>query len=180
MLRLLIPICLLAFAFKANKLPNSYTPYQVKIWTIKATEAYRPTWYPDGPGKYSIGLGYNDWGTHARRKEIAWAGPHVSYPEALKITLGELDKMKVNIKDPWVKAAFQLHIYNTGKCKSVQDLRGCCGASVGCGSSNKNVRKSHKPRRKLEYAMATHDFQTVYQMAAEFQEIAAQMDRLYQ
>ena len=76
MLRLLFGAIFLLPIATASKAPCPYSLYQIKVWTTVATEAFYPKWNKegvtkDGAQKYAIGLGYNDWGTWKRRKEIA-------------------------------------------------------------------------------------------------------------
>ena len=167
----------------ASKVPTPYNLYQIKVWTIASSEGFRSECYPDGKTaqgvqKFSIGFGYNDWGKQSRRAEIAqYLKGGLTWDEGIQITLKELSKYKTGQSDPYTDLAFRLHIYNTGSCKTKSDLKGCCKSKVGCGNPNKAVRKSHNPRRKFEYALATHDFDTVNDMVEGFKEAKEKMWR---
>lgn len=154
-------LALVLLAFKANKVETHYTPYQVMIWSIKANEGFKPDWYRDGQGKngpkYSIGFGYNDWGLASRRKGI---NPPITWEKGLELTVREIQTMKVK-GDKWQALAFKLHAYNVGPVRTIKELRGCCDAKVGCGSRKENIRNSHNPRRKFEYALATYNWSYV-------------------
>lgn len=183
MLRLLFAAIFVLPIATASKAPCPYSLYQIKVWTTVATEDFSPKWYKDGvtkkgTQKYAIGLGYNDWGTWERRKEIAgYLKGGLTWDEGIEISMKELAKVKTGQSDPYTDLAFRLHAYNTGRCKSVTDLRGCCGAKIGCGSSNRDIRASHNPRRRFEYALATHDFDTVNDMVEGFKDKAAKLAR---
>ena len=163
----------------ASRSPCAYNLYEIKSWYIQANEGFSPKWYPDGvtrsgKQKYSIACGYNDWGTSERRWKIAkYLKNGLSYMEGIEISIEELASYKTKQSDPYVDLAFRLHMFNTGSCKSIKDLRGCCGATFGCGSGSTNTRLSHNPRRKFEYALATHDFITVNVMLSDFRKRAA-------
>lgn len=157
----------------------AFTVYEMKILYLLACEDMRTTWYPDGKG-HAIGLGYNDWGTKKRRWAIAkYTKGGLTLAEAKEITLAELAKYRTGQKDQFIDLAFRFHIYNTGSCKSINDLKGCCKAKVGCGSPNEDVRKSHNPRRKFEYALATHNWEYVNKKMAEYQKKAAFISSKY-
>lgn len=154
-------VCFIALlsANRQEKLP--FTPYQLLVWEIKANEGYRPWWYKDGMvrGKqsYSIGFGWNDQGR--RRKEISQftKDGKVTYDEATQITLKEIAKYGKLHSDPLKNLALQLYSYSRGLVKSGSALGKCCGGKSGCGSSNRNVRKSHNQRRQFELALWNHD-----------------------
>ena len=160
----------------SSKSPCPYSLYQIKAWVIGGSEGFKSTWYPDGvtkdgKQKYSIGHGYNDWGMDKRRWKIGkYLKDGLTWEESLEISMGELSSYKTGHTDLYVDLAFRLHIYNVGNCKSIKGLRGCCGSSVGCGASARNVRDSHNPRRKLEYALASHDFGKVVELVDFFRQ----------
>ncbi len=149
----------------ASKAPCPYTKFQIESWVMGGGEGFRDSWYPDGKTpsgvqKYSIGHGYNDWGTKARRDEIAkYTKDGLTWDESMEISRKELSKIKTTQSDYYTDIAFRLHIYNTGRCKSVSELARCRGGRAGCGSPLENVRKSHNVRRKLEVALASHNFE---------------------
>jgi len=138
-----------------------YTPYQILMWEIKANEGYRSWWYRDGTvnGRpaHSIGFGWNDCGNR-RRKEIAQftKDSKVTFEEAMTITLKEISKYGRLHADPYKNLALQLYSYNCGLTRKGSSLGRCCNSSRGCGSSKKNVRKSHNRRRQFELALWNH------------------------
>lgn len=153
-------LCVLIFLAASTKTDIKYTQYQVLVFAIRGYENFSPYWYEDGKTatgkqKYSIGYGYNDWGLYSRRRGIV---PPISHEQALALTLDHLETLPTQSSDKWVNLAFKLRAYNTGLVKKVSDLRGCCGASVGCGSPMKDIRDSHKPRREFEWALANHNW----------------------
>lgn len=148
----------------ASKAPCPYSRYQIESWVLGGGEGFRDTWYPDGKTrsgiqKYSIGHGYNDWGTAIRRKQIEkYLSGGLTWEESMEISRGELAKCASGHFDMYTDLAFRLHTYNTGRCKRASDLGKCCGGREGCGSPLSNVRESHNLRRKLEVALANHNF----------------------
>jgi len=131
---------------------------------------------------YAIGCGYNDYGTSERRKAIAsYLKDGLTFSEAVEISLAELEKRySGNHTDPYTKLAFQLHAYKTGRSvKSNFDLLGCCGGKGHCGSDKGNVVKSHTEARKFEYALASHDFDTINEMGAKFKTRKEMIERRY-
>ena len=154
----------------------SYTPYQIKVWEIKANEGFVPHWYPDGKvynrklkrslQSYSIGFGWNDQG--CRRKEakpFLNSSGKITFEKATQLTIYEINKYGQLHKDPWKNVALQLYSYSRGLTKDGSKLGGCCGYKRGCGNSSKNVRKSHGRRRKFELACWNHDFATIKAMS---------------
>lgn len=167
-----------AFIFlAANRVEKyTYSPYETLVWEIKANEGYRPWWYKDGwnNGKqaYSIGFGWNDLGQR-RRHEIKQytVDGHVSYDEATKIMVMELQKYGTLNKDKWRDIALKLYAYNCGLGNAKPEKLGrCCGAKWGCGNRNKNIKKSHSRRRKFELALWHHDWQILLKMTSENRE----------
>ena len=157
----------------ANKAPKlEYTPYQILVWEIKANEGYASWWYPDGWNRgrraHSIGFGWNDLGNR-RRNEIKkfTSDGFVSFDEAMKITLYELEKYGQLNKDPLRNVALKLYSYNCGLTDDGNRLGRCCGAKWGCGSRNKNVRKMHNRRRKFELSLWKHDYPTIEKYVEE-------------
>jgi hypothetical protein len=165
-------ISIIGIFLAANTLKLKYTPYQILVWELKANEGYSSTWYKDGIVRgrqaYSIGFGWNDQGNRRRHeiKEYLTDG-RISYNEATAITVRELKKYGKLHSDPYKNLALQLYSYNCGLTKSGSSLGKCCHASKGCGSSNKNIRKSHNRRRKMELALWNHNFQYVEQITEE-------------
>ena len=165
--------------FLKNSIPDleyeslNYTPYQVMVWEIKANEGYESWWYKDGivNGKqsYAIGFGWNDQGSSKRRKEITGytQDGKVTPDEALQITLYEIEKYGRLHADALKNNALRLYSYSRGLIKTNERLGGCCGYRHGCGSNNKNVKKVHQRRRKLELAMWNHDYNTINIMTTE-------------
>lgn len=158
-------VCIVAL-MSANSQPKlPYTPYQIKIWEIKANEGYREWWYKDGivNGKqsYSIGFGWNDQG--CRRSEIKQftKDGKVTFDEATDITVKELNKYGTLHKDPYKNVALQLYSYARGLTKDGRKLGRCCGGKNGCGHWNRDIRKSHNPRRQLELALWNHDHRMI-------------------
>ncbi|MGL5078604.1 MAG: hypothetical protein ACRDBG_22625, partial [Waterburya sp.] len=129
--------CILGICLSwASEDPMEYSPYQITVWSIRHFESFSPDWYKDGKDKkghqkYSIGYGYNDWGLWVRRKGIQ---PPISHTKALELALGEIDKMPTFSTDKWVNLAMKLRAYNTGPISRQSQLKGCCGASNGCGN----------------------------------------------
>lgn len=150
-------------ANRQGKLP--YSTWQIRSWEIKANEGYRSWWYKDGivRGKqsYSIGFGWNDQG--CRRKEIAQftKDGKVTYDEATEITIREIQKYGTLHKDPLKNLALQLYSYARGLTKDGRKLGKCCGGKSGCGHRNRDIRKSHNPRRQFELALWNHDFNAI-------------------
>ena len=99
--------------------------------------------------------------------------------EGVEIAMDEMASYSTKQSDPYVDLAYRLHTYNTGSCKSIKDLRGCCGGTIGCKSGSADVRLSHNPRRKFEYALATHDFLTVNIMLSDYRKKADMNRRRY-
>ena len=169
-------LCLFAL-IAANK-PNSdesklkYSPYQIMVWEIKANEGYRSWWYKDGfvNGKqaYSIGFGWNDQG-QVRRHEIKQytKDGKVTYDEATKITIYEINKYGRLHKDDLKNNALRMYSYARGLTKDGRKLGRCCGASWGCGNKDRNIKKSHSRRRKFELACWNHDYSTINRMTNE-------------
>lgn len=168
-----------------------YSEYQMKVWELKAREGYIPWWKKDGMvyhrglkrrvQSYSIGFGYNDQGSASRRKAIAkyTRDGKVSYSEALKISLSlDVWKRKYH-SDPLTNLAMQLYAYNRGTIKHPSELGRCCGGKKGCGHPNRNVRRSHNPRRAFELALKRHDWVAIQAHVEENQKKAAISDRLY-
>jgi hypothetical protein len=159
-----------------------YTPYQIATWYIQSEEGFTSYWKRDGyvAGRkaYVIGMGYNDWGKPSRRYAISEPlRGGLSYDEALTISLEELKSYRTGKTNVYVDLAFRLHIFNTGKCSSIEDLRGCCGKRIGCGSASENVRTAHNPRRKFEYALATHNWDYVNFCIETYKEKASALRR---
>lgn len=164
----------------ANSVKIPYSPYQLLVWELKANEGYRSNWYPDGyvDGRkaYSIGFGWNDLGKR-RRNEIAefTKDGSVSYDEATKITIREIQKYGKLHKDPYKNVALQLYSYNCGPTSNGQRLGKCCGAKWGCGNANRNIRISHGRRRKFEMALWNHDLKTIMQVTESNKEKVAHL-----
>lgn len=167
--RFLYPISIgvvVLLLLSANRVKIPYTPYECIVWELKANEGYRPNWYPDGwvRGRkaYSIGFGWNDQGKRRRHEiEKYTRDGKVTFDEALKITLMEIDKYGQLNKDPYKNAALRLYSYNCGPTSDGSRLGKCCGARWGCGNSNPEIRKSHNRRRKFELALWNHDVKTI-------------------
>ena len=170
---------LLAITFTAaNKIPvKKYTPYQLLVWEIKANEGYRSWWYKDGKTidgrqRYSIGFGWNDLGG-IRRHEIAkyTKDRHVSYSEAMEITLLEIKKKGTFNSDPYRNLAMQLYSYNCGTIKSASQLGRCHGGAKirgkRCGHPSAKVRIAHNRRREYELALWNHDWVLIQQYTEE-------------
>ena len=146
---------------KVNRL-HGYTPFEIAMYFLKAHESFRPGKYPDGdyPSK---GFGLNLTPEH-----IKWANKKLgfdclsrnwTYEEGQKLLREYWQDMKdeelkknPNIDD-FHLVAILLHKYNTGNTRSIN---ACCGASKGCGSKNRDVRKVHNERRKFEVALKNH------------------------
>ena len=164
---------------QASKSPIPYSQYQIDAWILGGAEGFEEKWYPDGKTKsgvqkYSIGHGYNDWGTPKRRWKIAsYLKDGLTYKESIEICRNELNSYKPDHTDQYVIMAFRHHAYNVGPVKTIKELRGCHGAAIGCGHKDKNVRKAHSIRRKLEYALATHDFETALPIIEMFRDICS-------
>lgn len=185
---------LLTFAsvfLAANKVKvKRYTPWQMKVWSLKSSEGYRSWWYKDGKitlpnGKrvqtYSIGMGYNDQGSWKRRKAIAkyTADGRVTYKEALEISLKVDCWQRKYHNDPYVNLAMQMYAYNRGTITSPKQLGRCCGGKWGCGHAKASVRRAHNPRRQEELAIARKDWVAMQKFTEEHQKKASQMDRLH-
>lgn len=138
---------------------HGYTPFEIGIYFLKAHESFRPWKYPDGnyPSK---GFGLNLTPDH-----IKWATKKLgfnclsrnwTYQEGnflLREYWREMKESHPEIKDEFKLVALLLHKYNTGNTKT---LAGCCGASKGCGSKNKDIRDTHNERRRFEVLLYNH------------------------
>lgn len=171
-----LAICIVCAIFlAANRIKNSYTPYQMLVWELKANEGYRSWWYRDGVvrGKkaYSIGLGWNDQGTR-RRNEIKkyTADGKVTFQEALEITLIEVAKYGRLHADPYKNLALQLYSYNCGLTKTGKKLGKCCKGKRGCGNYRSDIREAHNRRRKFELALWNKDIPTIIKYTEENRE----------
>lgn len=187
-------LCLIVVAtlISANRVSvKRYSIYQMKVWELKAREGYVPWWKTDGKvynrklrkrvQSYSIGFGYNDQGTLARRKAIAkyTADGKVTYSEAMTISLS-LDVWDRKYHgDPLTNLAMQLYAYNRGTISNPSQLGRCCGGKKGCGHSSRSVRRSHNPRRAFEVALKRHDWIAIQAHVEENQKKSALNDRLY-
>lgn len=168
-----------------------YSLYQMKVWELKAREGYVSWWKPDGMvynrklkkrvQSYSIGFGYNDQGTSARRKAIAkyTRDRKVSYSEAMTISMSLDVWNRKYHNDPLTNLAMQLYAYNRGTITSPSQLGRCCGGKNGCGHPRRNVRRSHNPRREFELALKRHDWIAIQAHVEENQKKAALNDRMY-
>ena len=168
---LMLWIFVLSMLAMSTKTEMKYTPYQITVFAIRGFEDFSPYWYKDGKTekgeqKFSIGYGYNDWGLYSRRAGI---NPPITHEKALQLTLAHLATLNSQSSDKWTALAFKLRAYNTGCVRSIEQLKGCCGSTNGCGDSRKYIRDSHTPRRKFEYALATHNFAYVNDVVAELQ-----------
>ena len=161
--RFALIIVLILIFFNAQRIKITYTPYQMLLWEIKANEGYRGQWYKDGfaNGKqaYSIGFGYNDCGSWKRRKDIAHftSDGVVTFDEATKITVREVQKYGKLHNDPYRNLALQLYSYNCGLTKDGKRLGRCCGGNWLCGRKDANIRRAHNRRRLYELALWKHD-----------------------
>jgi hypothetical protein len=137
----------------------TYSQYQIAMWYLKAHESFRPYEYPDGEFN-SKGFGLNlspdkvQWasdvlGFDCRSRDWTWQ-------EGEKILQAywsrKRNKFAAKAKDlePHQVTAILLHSYNTGK---YTNIRGCCGASVGCGRDNARIRSAHNKRRQFEWKL---------------------------
>lgn len=165
-------IILSASFIAANRVDvKRYSPYQMLVWEIKANEGYRSWWYPDGRARignqwrpsHSIGFGWNDYGG-TRRGQIKkyTADRKVTYDEAMKITLSEIQSWGQLNPDKYRNLALQLYSYNCGKISSGKQLGKCHGGinvrGKRCGSSDASVRMRHNRRREYELALWNHDW----------------------
>ncbi len=138
---------------------GKYSQYQIAMWYLKAHESFRPYEYPDGqyPSK---GFGLNlspdkvQWaseilGFDCRSRDWTWR-------EGEKILQAYWSKKRNRFEpknkhlEPHQRTAIMLHSYNTGKYHTI---RGCCGASVGCGRDNERIRSAHNKRREFEWKL---------------------------
>lgn len=168
-------LTVLVIFLAANRVKNTYTPYQMLVWELKANEGYRSWWYRDGVvrGKtaYSIGFGWNDQGNR-RRHEIKkfTADKKVAFDEALEITLMEINKYGKLHNDPYKNLALQLYSYNCGLTKTGKKLGKCCKGKKGCGHYSSKVRQAHNRRRKFELALWNKDIPTIIKYTEENRE----------
>lgn len=135
---------------------HGYTPFELGIYMLKAHESFRPWKYPDG--KYpSKGFGLNLTPDH-----IKWASKKLgfdcmkrnwTYQEGVRLLYLYYEDMKNEVKrknpnlNEFQLVALLLHKYNTGNTNSIN---ACCNAKKGCGSKNRDIRKVHNERRKIE------------------------------
>lgn len=171
-LRAVVPaVAFIWMLLSANKTPLAYTQYEMKARFIVATEGFTKTWKTEPSGKSSvIGCGYNDWGSKKRRDAIQrFVSDGLTIQEGVEISMDELSKFKVGkTSDPLQELAFRFHAFNTGHCKDYNDMLGCCGNAVGCGSPNRDVRKSHSERREFEKALYCHNYERINAMMDDF------------
>lgn len=181
---IVVPVLFLAANRISYKKPS---PYQTLVWEIKANEGYRDWWYRDGSARingktkpsHSIGLGWNDYGGTRRHKISEYTRDgKVTYEEALKITLAEINKYGRMHKDPYTDVAMKLYSYNCGEIKYPSQLGKChggtdaknkrCGHSCSMngtkGHKCSNVRKAHNKRRELELALRNHNWPVILEM----------------
>ena len=149
-----------------------YTPYQIMVWELKANEGFVNHWYKDGYVRgrqsYSIGFGWNDQGNRRRHEAKPYLSLNkITFDNATKLTLYEINKYGVLHKDPLKNVALRLYSYGRGLTKDPSKLGGCCGYSRGCGNSNKDIRRSHNRRRKFELACWRHDYEMINRMTEE-------------
>lgn len=153
-----------------------YPIYSMLVWEIKANEGYRSWWYPDGRHKingcwrksHSIGFGWNDIGGTRRNRIKQYTNDgKVTYNEALKITIAEIQKWGKLHNDPYKNLALQLYSYNCGPIKSGSKLGKCHGAKWGCGHKNPRVRSAHNRRRKFEMALWNKDWRLIQHYTEE-------------
>lgn len=169
---------------RANKIDRlSYSPYQMLSWEIKANEGFRNTWYkdPGGNGSYCIGFGWNDLGGKRRYEAKKYMkGGKISFDDATKLTVSEIQKYGTLNKDPLKNLALQLYSYNCGLTKSGSRLGKCCNSKTwGCGRKSKNIRDAHNRRRKYELALWNHDYVSIEKYTQENREKLARNIQFY-
>ena len=184
--------CMCIFALVAANKPISntelkYSPYEIKVWEIKANEGFRDYWYKDGMvynrklkrnlQSYSIGFGWNDQGCRRHEAKPFLNNGKITFEKATQLTIYEINKYGQLHNDPLKNVALQLYSYSRGLTKDGSKLGGCCGYDRGCGHSDRNVRKSHGRRRKFELACWNHDYATIKAMSDENKQKIAVMQK---
>lgn len=150
--------------------------YQGVMWSLKAHEGFRETWYKDGEHK-AIGFGFNHLGKKERIKEASkyMKNGKMDFNAATQLLLNTWQKKIPPSKlTSLQKLGWINHVYNCGSMKD--GIQRCCGKKTGIGCG-KGIN-SHNQRRQFEYYCWTNNVEKVQQLIIIYQKKASKIEYL--